>query len=73
MSLDSASWELHQYLRRECEPMKNPKVETRSQDSNSKIPGFHDPTEESLSKHSGKRRKCFLPAFLLSHNIFLSI
>ena len=26
--LDSASWELHQYSRRMCGPMKNPKVET---------------------------------------------
>ena len=35
ISLDSASWELHQYLRRMCGPMKNPEVETRSRDSNS--------------------------------------
>ena len=35
ISLDSASWELHQYSRRMCGPMKNPKVETRSRDSNS--------------------------------------
>ena len=34
-SLDSASWELHQNSRRMCGPMKNPKVETRSRDSNS--------------------------------------
>ena len=34
ISLDSASWELHQYSRRMCGPMKNPKVETRSRDSN---------------------------------------
>ena len=26
--LDSSSWELHQYSRRMCGPMKNPKVET---------------------------------------------
>ena len=26
ISLDSASWELHQYSRRMCGPMKNPKV-----------------------------------------------
>ena len=30
ISLDPASWELHQYSRRMCGPMKNPKVETRS-------------------------------------------
>ena len=35
ISLDSASWELHQYLRQTCGPMKNPKVETRSRESNS--------------------------------------
>ena len=34
ISLDSASWELHQYSRRVCGPMKNPKVENRSRDSN---------------------------------------
>ena len=34
ISLDSASWELHQYLCRMCGPMKIPKVETRSRDSN---------------------------------------
>ena len=32
ISLDSASWELHQYSRRMCGPMKNSKVETRSQE-----------------------------------------
>ena len=32
ISLDSASWELHQYSRRMCGPMKNPKVQTRSWD-----------------------------------------
>ena len=39
ISLNSASWELHQYSRRMCGPMKNPKVETRSRGSNS---GPHD-------------------------------
>ena len=35
ISLDSASWELHQYSCRMGGPMENPKVETRSRDSNS--------------------------------------
>ena len=39
ISLDSASWELHQYSCQMCEPMKNCKVETSSRDSNS---GPHD-------------------------------
>ena len=39
ISLDSASWELHQYSRRMCGPMKNPKVEIHFRDSNS---GPHD-------------------------------
>ena len=36
ISLDSASWELHQYPHRMCGPMKNPEVETLSRDSNSR-------------------------------------
>ena len=45
ISLDSASWELHQYSRRMCGPMKNPKIETRSWDSNS---GLHDCKADTL-------------------------
>ena len=44
-SLDSASWEPHQYSRRMCGPMKNPRVETHSQDSNS---GPHDCKADAL-------------------------
>ena len=50
ISLDSASWELHQYLRRMCGPMKNPKVETRSQDSNL---GPHDCKADALPHDHG--------------------
>ena len=45
ISLDSASLELHQYSRRMRRPMKNPKVETRSRDSNS---GPHDCKADAL-------------------------
>ena len=50
ISLDSASWELHQYSRRMCGPMKNPKVETRSRDSNS---GLHDCKADALPHDRG--------------------
>ena len=49
-SLDSASWELHQCLRRRCGPMKNPKVETRSWDSNL---GPHDCKADPLPHDHG--------------------
>ena len=45
ISVDSASWELHQYSRRKFGPMKNSKVETRSRDSNS---GPHDCKVDAL-------------------------
>ena len=54
ISLDSASWELHQYSCRMCGPMKNPKVETRSRDSNS---GPYDCKADALPhdhRHHGK-------------------
>ena len=50
ISLDSASWELHQYSRRKCGPMENPKVETRSRDSNS---GPHDCEADVLPHDHG--------------------
>ena len=50
ISLDSASWELHQYSRRMCGPMKNPKVETRSRDSNL---GPHDCKADALPHDHG--------------------
>ena len=50
ISLDSASWELHQYSRRMCEPMKNSKVETRSRDSNL---GPHDCKADALPHDHG--------------------
>ena len=50
ISLDSASWELHQYSRRMCGPMKNPKVETRSRGSNS---GPHDCKVDALPHDHG--------------------
>ena len=50
ISLDSASWELHQYSRRMCGPMKNPKVEIRSRDSNS---GPHDCKVDALPYDHG--------------------
>ena len=50
VSLDSASWELHQYSRRMCGPMKNPKVETRSRDSNL---GPHDCKADALPHDHG--------------------
>ena len=53
ISLDSASWELHQYSRRMCGPMKNPKVETRSRDSNS---GPHDCKVDALPHDHGHHK-----------------
>ena len=50
ISLDSPSWELHQYSRRMCGPMKNPKVDTRSQDSNS---GPHNCKADALPQDHG--------------------
>ena len=50
ISLDSASWELHQYSRRMCGPMKNPKVETCSRNSNS---GPHDCKADALPHDPG--------------------
>ena len=50
ISLDSASWELHQYSRRMYGPMKNPKVETRSRDSNL---GPHDCKADALPHDHG--------------------
>ena len=50
ISLDSTSWKLHQYSRRICGPMKNPKVETRSRDSNT---GPHDCKADALPHDHG--------------------
>ena len=50
ISLDFASWELHQYSCRMCGPMKNPKVETRSRDSNS---GPHECKADALPHDHG--------------------
>ena len=50
ISLDSASWELHQYSRRMCGPMRNPKVETRPRDLNS---GPHDCKADALPHDHG--------------------
>ena len=50
ISFDSASWELHQYSRRICGPMKNPKVEIRSRDSNSEP---HDCKADALHHDHG--------------------
>ena len=60
ISLDSASWELHQYSRRMYGPMKNPKVETRSWDSNL---GPHDRSTSRPRTPHRKRRKCRSPSF----------
>ena len=49
-----ASWELHQYSRRMCGPMKNPKVETRSRDSNL---GPHDCKADALPHDHGHHSK----------------
>ena len=57
MSLDSASWELHQYSRRMCGPMKNPKVETRSRESNS---GPHDCKAVALPHDHGHHKKEYI-------------
>ena len=54
ISLDSASWELHQYSRRMYGPMKNPKVETRSRDSNL---GPHDCKADALPHDHGHHTK----------------
>ena len=51
ISVDSASWELHQSSRRICDPMKNPKVETRSRDSNS---GLYDCEADALPHDHGQ-------------------
>ena len=59
ISLHSASRELHQYSRRMCGPMKNPKVETRSRDSNSEhqdceadaLPHDHEHHQEHHHEH----------------------
>ena len=53
ISLDSASWELHQYSHRMCGPMKNPKVETRSWDSNL---GPHDCKADALPHDHGQHK-----------------
>ena len=63
ISLDSASWELHQYSRRMCGPMKNPKVETRSRDSNS---GPHDCKVDALPHDHGHHN-------FISHVSYFSI
>ena len=68
ISLDSASWELHQYSRRMCGPMKNPKVETRSQDSNS---GPHDCKVNALPHDHGHHNKGFCKQFNI-HLLFRS-
>ena len=65
ISLDSASWELHQYSHRMCGPMKNPKVETRSQDSNS---GPHDCKADALPHDHRHHTEIFL---LFSSNLKL--
>ena len=60
ISLDSASWELHQYSRRMCGPMKNPKVETRSRDSNL---GPHDCKADALPHDHGHHTEWDLLVF----------
>ena len=69
MSLDSASWELHQYSRRMCGPMKNPKVETRSRDSNS---GPQDCEADALahSHHKEKKKMLVTKDFLFLSQCF---
>ena len=57
MSLDSASWELQQYSRRMSGPMKNPKVETRSRDSNL---GPHDCKADAVPHDHGHHVKRLL-------------
>ena len=52
ISLESASWERHS--RRMCGPMKNPEVETRSQDSNL---GPHDCKADALPHGHGHHTK----------------
>ena len=56
MSPDSASWELHQYSRRMCMPMKNPGDETRSWDSNS---GPHACKADALPHDHGHHTKYY--------------
>ena len=62
ISLDSASWELYQYSRRMCGPMKSPKVETRSRDSNL---GPHDCKADALP-HDHGHHTCTLKACVMS-------
>ena len=45
ISLDSASWKLHQYSRRKMRANENPEVDTRSQESNS---GTYDCEADAL-------------------------
>ena len=72
MFLDSASWELHQYSRRMCEPMKKiqkltPAPENRTRDLKIAKPTLYltkiDIGFRMGRKHGGKRRKCWLLAF----------
>ena len=60
ISLDSASWGLHQYSRRMCGPMKNPQVETRSRDSSS---GPHDCKADALPHDHGHPKSVSLLVF----------
>ena len=65
ISLDSASWELHQYSRRMCGPMKNPKVETRSRDSNS---GPQDARSTLYLTTTDTTQNCLFEQELFPHN-----
>ena len=79
ISLDSASWELHQYSRRIWGPVKNPKIETRSWDSTRDVmiarPTLYltttDTTLFNRVENTVKRRKCwFNQHFLLFPQCF---
>ena len=71
--LDTAFWELHQYSRRMCGPMKNPKVETHSWDSNS---GPYDCKADTTSRPRTPLWETLLEriknqSFAYFHSIFL--
>ena len=57
ISLNSASWELHQYSAQICWPMNSPKVVARSQDSNS---GPHDYGADALLHDHGDHENHFV-------------
>ena len=66
--LDSASWELNQYSRRMCGPMKNPEVDTRCQESNS---GPQDCEADALPQDHGQPTTCVMENSYLYYTVIL--